>query len=282
MVKIVVDSASDIEAEEAAREGFILVPMSVRFGSEEYADGVNLSHREFFEKLVESDELPQTSQINEFCWESRFAEIVAAGDEAVVIVISSKLSGTYDCAERASRRFGGKIRVVDSLNACIGERILCNHALKLSRENKSVAEIADILDVQKKRIKLLAVLDTLQYLKKGGRISSAAAVAGELLSIKPVVAIDDGEVKMVGKAMGSKRANNLLVQLVERYGIDFGMPIMLGYSGLSDVYLKKYVADSERLWKGKADELPANMIGSTIGTHVGPGAIAVAFFAEKQ
>ena len=82
--------------------------------------------------------------------------------------------------------------------------------------------------------------------------------------------------------MGSKRANNLLVQLVERYGIDFGMPIMLGYSGLSDVYLKKYVADSERLWKGKADELPANMIGSTIGTHVGPGAIAVAFFAEKQ
>ena len=109
-----------------------------------------------------------------------------------------------------------------------------------------------------------------------------AAFAGEMLSIKPVVSVTKGEVKLVGKAIGSKKGNNLLNQLVDNCGgIDFSMPFALGYSGLSDDYLKKYLNDSENLWKNETDSVPYFMIGSTIGTHVGPGAIAVAFFGKN-
>lgn len=281
MIKILVDSASDVEKNEAEELGIFLIPMKVRFGEKEYSDGINLSHVEFFEKLIESNELPQTSQINEFAWEECFKSLTADGSEVIAITISSKLSGTYSCAVKAAENFGGKVFVVDSLEACIGERILLQYAIRLVKKGKSAAEIVKELDDKKNKIQLLAVLDTLSYLRKGGRISSVAAIAGEMLSIKPVISIVDGEIKQAGKAMGSKKSNNLLNQLVEKCGgIDFDMPYALAYSGLSDDYLQKYLKDSEQLWKGKTENIPSYMIGSTIGTHVGPNAIAVAFFAK--
>lgn len=281
MIKVIVDSASDVEQDEADELGISLIPMKVRFGDEEYSDGINLTHKEFFEKLIESAELPQTSQINEYNWEEKFKELTADGSEVIAITISSKLSGTYSSAVKAAKKFGGKIYVVDSMEACIGERILLQYAIRLVKEGRSATEIFKELNEKKSKIQLLAVLDTLKYLRKGGRISSVAAIAGEMLSIKPVVSVVKGEVKLVGKAIGSKKSNNLLNQLVERCGgIDFDMPYVLGYSGLSDDYLQKYLKDSERLWKGKAEFIPFYMIGSTIGTHVGPNAIAVAFFAK--
>ena len=281
MIKIIVDSASDVEQDEADELGISLIPMKVRFGDEEYSDGINLTHKEFFEKLIESAELPQTSQINEYSWEERFKELTADGSEVIAITISSRLSGTYSSAVKAAKKFGGKIYVIDSMEACIGERILLQYAIRLVKEGRSATEIFKELNEKKSKIQLLAVLDTLKYLRKGGRISSVAAIAGEMLSIKPVVSIVKGEVKLVGKAIGSKKSNNLLNQLVEKCGgIDFDMPYVLGFSGLSDDYLQKYLNDSERLWKGKAEFIPFYMIGSTIGTHVGPNAIAVAFFAK--
>ncbi len=281
MIKIIVDSASDVEQDEADELGISLIPMKVRFGDEEYSDGINLTHKEFFEKLIESAELPQTSQINEYSWEEKFKELTADGSEVIAITISSRLSGTYSSAVKAAKKFGGKIYVIDSMEACIGERILLQYAIRLVKEGRSATEIFKELNEKKSKIQLLAVLDTLKYLRKGGRISSVAAIAGEMLSIKPVVSVVKGEVKLVGKAIGSKKSNNLLNQLVDRCGgIDFDMPYVLGYSGLSDDYLQKYLKDSERLWKGKAEFIPFYMIGSTIGTHVGPNAIAVAFFAK--
>lgn len=282
MIKILVDSASDVEQSEAEELGIHLIPMQIRFGDEEFFDGAGLSHREFFERLIESAELPQTSQINEFRFEEKFKELTADGSEVIAIILSSKLSGTYSCAVKAAKKFGGKVYVVDSLNACIGERALLFYAIRLVREGRlSAAEIVNELNEKKHKIQLLAVLDTLKYLRKGGRISAVTAIAGEMLSIKPVVSVTKGEVKLVGKAMGSKKGNNLLNQLVEKCGgIDFGMPYVLGYAGLNDDYLQKYIKDSEKLWKGKTENLPSYMIGSTIGTHVGPGAIAVAFFAK--
>jgi DegV family protein with EDD domain len=281
MIKIIVDSASDVEQDEADELGISLIPMKVRFGDEEYSDGINLTHKEFFEKLIESAELPQTSQINEYSWEEKFKELTADGSEVIAITISSRLSGTYSSAVKAAKKFGGKIYVIDSMEACIGERILLQYAIRLVKEGRSATEIFKELNEKKSKIQLLAVLDTLKYLRKGGRISSVAAIAGEMLSIKPVVSVVKGEVKLVGKAIGSKKSNNLLNQLVDRCGgINFDMPYVLGYSGLSDDYLQKYLKDSERLWKGKAEFIPFYMIGSTIGTHVGPNAIAVAFFAK--
>lgn len=280
MFKILVDSASDIELAEAEREGTELISMQVRFGREEYFDGVNLTHMQFFEKLIESDELPQTSQINEYRFEEVFAKLTADGSEVVAVTISSKLSGTYACAVKAAQKFRG-VYVVDSYNASVGERILAEYALRLLKEGRTAEQTVSKMNAVKGRIQVLALLDTLTYLRKGGRISAVAAVAGGMLSIKPVVSVTDGEVKLAGKALGSKKGNNLLNRLVvDCGGIDFSMPYALAYSGLSDATLKKYLADSESLWKGNTDYIPSYMIGSTIGTHVGPGAIAVAFFAK--
>lgn len=282
MIKILVDSACDLEQSDAQALGVSLLPLQIRFGEEEFLDGVTLSHRAFFEKLIETNTLPQTSQINEYRFEEAFSELTEDGSEVIAITLSSKLSGTHASAVKAAKKFGGKVHVVDSLNACIGERVLLEYAVRLVKEGRlGAAEIAAELDEKKGKIQLLAVLDTLQYLRKGGRISSVTAIAGEMLSIKPVISVVRGEVKLVGKAMGSKKGNNLLTKLVSDCGgIDFTMPYVLGYSGLSDEFLQKYIRDSEALWKEHTDHVPYYLIGSTIGTHVGPGAIAVAFFAK--
>ena len=281
MVKLLTDSGCDLEEPEAKERGITLLPLLIRFGDEEFEDGVTLSHRQFFEKLIETNELPKTSQINEFRFEEAFSSLTADGSDVVCVTISSKLSGTNSSAVKAAKKFAGKVHVVDSLNACIGERILVDYAERLIKEGLPAAEIAAKLEESKGKIHLLAVLDTLQYLRKGGRISSVTAIAGEMLSIKPVITVVKGEAKLIGKAMGSKKGNNLLNRLVEECGgIDFTMPYTLGYSGLSDEFLLKYLRDSEHLYKGHTDHVPYYLIGSAIGTHVGPGAIAVAFFSK--
>ncbi len=283
MIKILIDSASDINIEEAKELGVNIIPMQIRFGETEYLDGVELYGKAFFEKLIESDELPQTSMINEERFKDKYKELMTDDSELIVITIASKLSGTYAAACAAAEAYGGKVKVVDSSTAAIGERILCELALRLIKENKlTFEEIVNVLETEKHKIKILAVLDTLEYLKKGGRISTAVAFAGKILSIKPVIAVNEGEIKLIGKAIGSRKSNNLLTQFVgQNGGIDFSMPYGAVYSGLSDDYLQKYLTDSEQLWKNETDNVPCYIIGSTIGTHIGPGAIGVAFFAKK-
>lgn len=278
MVKILFDSASDINVKEAREMGAELISMKIRFDEAEYLDGETLSREEFFEKLVSGGKIPQTSQINPAAFEEAFGRLTENGDDVVAITISSKLSGTYGSAVQAAEKFGGKVCVVDSLNASTGEKLLCQYALKLAEGGLSAAAIADELNKVKNRICLLAVLDTLTYLKKGGRISAVTAFAGEMLSIKPVIGIVDGEVKLLGKAIGSKKSGNLLTKLVKENGVDFKLPYGVMWSGLDDSMLKRYVDDNRDLWSGETDSLPAYMIGSTIGTHIGPGAIGVAFF----
>lgn len=280
-IKILIDSASDINAQEAKEKGIEMISMIVSFGEEEYLDGVNLLPTQFYEKLIESDELPKTSQVSPFRFEEAFKKLTENGDEVFVITISSKLSGTYQAAKQAAASFGDKIYVLDSMNACIGERLLCDYALRLIGQGITLAELGAEMERAKEKICLMAVIGTLEYLKKGGRISSTAAFAGELLSIKPVVSIVDGEVKVVGKALGSKKANNLLNRLVtEKGGIDFSMPFGTVWSGLDKTTLEKYVKDSATLWSAHTDNVPAYILGGTIGTHIGPGAVGVAFFSK--
>lgn len=281
-VKILIDSASDINEKEAQELGITMLPMTITFGEEDYMDGVNLLPKEFYEKLIENKSLlPKTSQVNAFRFEEEYERITKDGDELVVITISSKLSGTYNSAIQAAKNYEGKVFVVDSMSACAGERLLCEYALRLIKDGKSAKEVADELDRVKSKLHIMAVIDTLEYLKKGGRISAAVAFAGKLLSIKPVVAMVDGKVKMIGKAMGSKNGNNLLNKIVnEKGGIDFNMPYGAIWSGLTDITLKKYVEDSAHLWKDSTDNVPAYILGGTIGTHIGPGAVGVAFFEK--
>ena len=278
-VRFIIDSASDIVPAEAEALGLIHIPMKVIFGEEEYSDSVDLTHREFYEKLIENDEIPTTSQINPGVFMSAYQNVADNGDTAVVITLSGKLSGTYQSAMIALDGFEDKIFVVDSESVCVGERILIQLGLKLRDQGLSAAEIAAELDLQKKHVRVLALLDTLEYLKKGGRISAAVAFAGNLLSIKPVIAIENGEVSLVGKARGSKKGNNLLRELITNCGgINFDKPFALAYSGLSDRLLHKYIEDSSEIWSSHAETLPISTVGCTIGTHAGPGAVAVAFF----
>lgn len=281
MVKIITDSTADFTAAEAAELGIDIVHLRTRFGDEEYIDGVDITPHQFYEKLVESDVLPTTSQPSPAEFEAAFASALEEAGEVVAITISSALSGTYQSAVIAAETFGDRVRVVDSLSASIGEQVIVRRAAQLAAEGLSAAELAGRIEAERGDVCVLALLDTLEYLKRGGRISAAAAFAGGVLSIKPVVTLRDGAVALVGKARGSKNGGNLLNQLVEKHGIDFSRPYLLGYTGLSDALLMKYAADSGELWRSYTEELPVTAIGSVIGTHGGPGAIAVAFFGLK-
>ncbi|MCM1307813.1 MAG: DegV family protein [Butyrivibrio sp.] len=277
-IRILTDSASDMVS--GARSDVTVLPLRVRFGDEEFMDGVDISHREFYEKLVETEELPITSQATPYDYEKVYKEAAEAGDTLIVITLSSKLSGTYQSAVVAAADYEN-IYVVDSENVTVGEHALAELALRLKDSGMEAADIVSCLEREKKNIRLVALLDTLEYLKKGGRISKTAAVAGSLLSIKPVIAIENGEVVMLGKARGSRHGNNLLVEKIkESGGIDFEKPHILGYTGFSDALLRKYIADSAALWQGEVDSLEITTVGAVIGTHVGPGAIAVAFFCK--
>ncbi|HBD86953.1 MAG TPA: DegV family protein, partial [Clostridiales bacterium] len=239
-------SGSDVKG--TVDENITIVPLRITFGEEDYYDGVTLSHQQFYEKLIESDEFPKTSQVSPFEFENVFRAVQEAGDTAVVITLSQKLSGTYQSALMAAEGFGDIIKVVDSKSVSLGEGILVQYAAALRDAGQSAAEIAEKLEEKKQDICVIALLDTLEYLKKGGRLSKAAAFAGGLLSIKPVLSLAEGEIVVLGKARGSKQGNNMLIQMIEKSnGVDFNMPLMLGYSGLSDAILKKYILDSEAL-----------------------------------
>lgn len=278
-VRIVVDSACDLTKMQAEELGLDYISLKTIFGEEEYLDGTTLSHEEFYEKLIECGTIPSTSQIPPYEFERKFREIKEAGDIAVVITLSSLLSGTYQSAVIALEGYEDCIYLVDSLNVSIGEQNLVKYAVRLRDQGMNAPEIAEELNKVKHNICVLAVFDTLEYLKQGGRISKSAAWAGTMLSIKPVISVVKGEVIVLGKARGSKNGNNLLMENVRvSGGIDFSMPYCLGYSGLDDTLLQKYIRDSAALWERKTDKLPISTIGSTIGTHAGPGAIAVSFF----
>ena len=286
-VRIITDSASDITPEDikaAGNPALTVLPLSITFGSDTYADSVDLTHRRFYELLVECDDLPKTGQVNPYAFEGAIREAREAGDDAVVITVSGKLSGTYESAVFAASCFDGGVYVVDSRNVCVGERVLVDYALRLVREGLTAADIATALEQVRDDIFVVGLLDTLEYLRRGGRVPAAAAAVGQLLSIKPVISVEDGEVVVLGKARGSKNGRNLLTQQIEKSGgIDFSMPIALGYAGLDDVLLRKYIEDSRGIWEANvyADDLPVHSVGATIGTHVGPGAIALAFFKKS-
>ena len=277
-VRIIVDSTTD--ARESYRAKMQFVPLTVRFGETEYYDGVDLDKREFYEKLVESDVLPTTSQATPAMFDTVFRETAAAGDSAVVITLSSKLSGTYQSAVLAADGYEN-IYIVDSQSVSIGAGVLAELGVRLNEQGRSAAEIAETLRRAREDVCVIALLDTLEYLKKGGRISKTVAFAGGMLNIKPVVTIQDGAVVMIGKARGSRNGNNLLVEKINQAGgVDFDRPVLLGYTGLSSVLMEKYVEDSKALWEGHVHQLDSCLLCSVIGTHAGPGAVAVAFFKK--
>ena len=274
-IRIITDSTVDIA--DKYSDLFTGVPLTVTFGEKDYIDGVTITKQEFYQKLISGPDLPKTSQATPVVFAEVFRKLQEEGDEAIVITVSSRLSGTYQSACIAAEDFPN-VRVVDSKNVSIASGVLAEYALRCAEEGMGLDELADHLAKKREEIGLVAMVDTLEYLKKGGRISGAAALAGGVLGIKPVVTARDGELAVLGKARGSKKANNLLIEQIRKNGVDFSMPLLLGYTGLSDDMLQQYIQDSQCLWKGHVDDLDCVQLSSVIGTHAGPGAVAVAYF----
>lgn len=279
-IKILIDSASDITLEEAKKLGIEFLPLAINFEGHEYKDGVDITADDFYKKLEVCENLPKTSQAGPAKYASEYKRLTENGDELIVITLSSKLSGTYMSALVASYDYEEKVYVVDSLNATTGERLLCLYALDLIKQGFNVKEIVDKLNTAKKKINVVAIINTLEYLKKGGRISQAVAFAGELLSIKPVISVVDGEIKVIGKAIGSKKANNLLNKLITNKEIDYSMPYGLIWSGYEKDVINKYLIDSKKVWKDNLENIPLYQLGCTIGVHIGPGGVGCAFFEK--
>ena len=247
--RIIVDSTADLVPEIKARVS--TVPLTVHFGQEEYIDGVTIDNKTFYEKLIESDVLPTTSQATPDAFMKEYEKVKQAEEAAVVITLASQFSGTYQSAMIAAAEYEN-IYVVDGTSAAMGTGILVELAFRLLDAGMTAEETVQVLEEEKKKIVVVALVDTLEYLKRGGRISKTAAFAGGVLNIKPDKA----------------------------GGIDFSRPVLLGYSGISDALLLKYIEDSRHIWEGNLKEIRYTTVGSVIGTHVGPGAVVVAFFKK--
>ncbi|MDO4403482.1 MAG: DegV family protein [Atopobiaceae bacterium] len=277
-VRIITDSGSDILPGEM--EGLIVLPLTIAFGNDVYHDGVDLSHERFFELLAESSENPTTGQVPPFRYDQVFKKVTEAGDEAVVITISSGVSGTWESACSAAANYPGKVSVVDSKHVSVGIRLLVEIALKMATEGATAAQIVDELEQAREQIHFLALLDTLEYLRRGGRISNVSAALGTILAIKPVVTCTDGKIVVMDKPRGLRNGRSIIAGLIRKDGgFDFSRPLCIGYTGNSDKPVKKFLESCPDLWKDKG-EVPVSSIGATIGTHTGPGGFLLAYFGK--
>lgn len=280
-IRIVADSGCDITQAEAQEKGIRIIPLKTTIGDKEYADGIDITSEQFYEMLIESDVLPRTSQVSPYEYETVFEEELENYDHVICITLSSRLSGCYQSACIAAAEYEGKVTVVDSENVTLGMRNFIDYALMLLKEMDDPEQIKAKLEAIRRKVIVVALMDTLEYLKKGGRISPAAAMAGAVLSIKPVISFKHGEIVVIGKARGSKNGNNLLTECVKAKGeIDYDKPYCLAYSGLSDQLLKKYLRDNIDRYDVNEEDMPIHVIGATIGVHAGPGAIAASFFVK--
>lgn len=277
-LRIVVDSTADMP--EEIKSQFTIVPLNVSFGDEHYIDGVTIDRTTFYKKLEGSSELPKTSQPSPDAYMRVFEEAKQAGDTLVVLAVSSKLSGTYQSAMIAAQEYPDNVYVVDTLHVANAFGIIAEYALQLANEGKSAQEIADAVIAVRSKVELFALVDTLEYLQKGGRVSKTAAFAGTLLSLKPIVCIKDGALGMLGKARGMKQGQQMLAKEMLASDIDFDKPYLMAYSGLSDEKLQKFIADNTDLWAHGSQSVRSVQLCSVVGTHAGPGAVVAAFFKK--
>ncbi len=279
MIQILTDSTADISPAEARELGVWVVPLQLNMNGEMYQDGIDLPIETFYDMLEKSDKLPTTSQPSPELFLQYFEQAKETGDTVICILLSSALSGTCQSAQIAKEESDyDNIFIVDSKNATLAQSLLVHRALQRVRDNWTAQEIVDDLEVAREHLRLFAVVDTLKYLHKGGRLSGTAALAGGLLGIKPVVSILDGKLKLTDKARGLPGAYVAIFKQIDKCGgIDENWPVMVGYTGKRHGVepFARYVTQNLHM------QTPViHSIGTVIGTHAGPGACGIAFFEK--
>lgn len=278
-VKLITDSGCDLTWKQAQELNVILVPMTVRFGTEEYFSGIDLKNEDFYKKLAASTELPTTSQPTPFQFEQVYKTIKENGDEAVVLCVSSALSGTYQSATIAQDGFEDFVYVVDSQAVSTAQKILLDYAISLRNHGASAQEIAQALNEKKADVCAFAAVETLEYLIKGGRLSKAAGAVGSVLGIRPILTLKEGALAIAGKARGSKSAVSMTNKMIAEAGIDFSMPVGVGYTGCDPDVIRPFLDAEDSVF---SCEVPSVYhVGSTVGTHAGPGLYIAAFFKKS-
>jgi DegV family protein with EDD domain len=279
MIRIMTDSTSDLLPQRREALGVDVLPLSVHFGQETFQDGVDITNQGFYERLAQAETLPTTSQVNPEVFADLFQHYVDQGDQMVGIFISSDLSGTFQSAAIARDMVeGGEIYVIDSRSVTFALGLLVEQAASLRDQGLSAAQIADQVTRLTSRLRLLAVVDTLKYLKMGGRISAATAVVGGILGISPIISVQDGKVEAVGKARGRKAALQWMAKRMEQEPAAAGLPVAFGHSNAPKAMEECMDFFSARL---EGTRCFTGDIGAVVGTHAGPGATGIAYFAAE-
>ena len=273
MTRIIIDSTIDLP--EQYRRQVHIVPLTIHFGTEELLDGVDIDRQRFYERLVESDVLPTTSQPSPDAFAQLFDQVEAAGDSAVVLTISHKLSGTYQsaCIAAEGRE---RIFVVDTMSASIGSGILARYAI--DNAHLHAGELAALLERRRQDVCIIGLVDTLEYLKKGGRITPAAAALGTLLKLKPVLQIQGEKLDAFSKARGWKTAKKTMLNAIEKdlngrfADVKDQMVLGMAYT-CSKEEAQEWKAEIEERFPGY--EIMEGSLSLSVACHIGPGALAI-------
>ncbi|WP_461812635.1 DegV family protein [Faecalimonas sp.] len=276
---IITDSASDITLQEAQEMDIEIVSLKIKFSDGDFIQEKEEDFSRFFEKLEEEEELPVTSQPSPEHFLKLYQKAKENDEDVLVITLSSGLSGTVNAANLAKQISEyDKIWIVDSEQAIITQRFLVQRAVDMRAEGKSVEEIVSCLEDLKKRVIVSGMLDTLTYLKKGGRIPAPLAVLGNMLQIKPIIQLKDKVLVLLGKARGRNGGKKGLWKEFEAYEIDENEPVYFGYTSNAE-FGKEFM--EETVEKYGIKQYAMYPVGGIIGTHVGPSCIAISFVKKK-
>jgi len=276
MIRILTDSGSDITHVEAKALGIELVELGVTFDDFDYDLHKDLDFSEFYGNLPKAKNLPRTSQVNPSQFLEIFNDVKQKGDEMFVISLSGGLSGTFQSAQIAKDECGyDGIVLMDSQQATVVYRMLVDQAIRLRNEGKNLAEIEAEMKKLGERVGFVFCADTLEYLKKGGRIPPALALIGGALRLKPVITVEEGKAKTIEKARGLKAAIRVMHNYIQTHGFDPDMQVYFGYTG-DEARGKEFMEETAAMFAMNNCKLYP--VGPVIGTHVGPGCVAVSFF----
>ena len=278
-VKIVTDSSAYLLPETIAKYDIRVVPLKIAFGTEVYSEGIDISNEEFYQRLAKSSALPTTSQPSANDFIQAYSELTQQGYPIFSIHISSKLSGTINSALAAREAFPkAQIEVVDWLSMGMGLLVLA--AARAAEEGKGLLQIKAITKRLTARISILAMLDTLHYLWKGGRIGGATALIGSLLNIKPIVALGNGEVRPLAKVRSRTKGVDYMLKLMEKQ-VEGNIPIRGGVIH-SRAFDEALALEREVRARFNCVELDLVELGPAFGTHTGPGTLGLAFYSDDQ